>query len=88
MCAGLDSNQRRHLPTDLQSVVIDHSTTDATEYFMAQIVSEQCTSYHTLTIFQSLDRVMIFSYVENLHFFNFANFSCFELWCRIGALWW
>jgi len=28
-CAGLDSNQRRHMPTDLQSVVIDHSTTDA-----------------------------------------------------------
>ena len=29
VCAGLDSNQRRHKPTDLQSVVIDHSTTDA-----------------------------------------------------------
>ena len=29
LCAGLDSNQRRHTPTDLQSVVIDHSTTDA-----------------------------------------------------------
>ncbi len=29
VCAGLDSNQRRPKPTDLQSVVIDHSTTDA-----------------------------------------------------------
>lgn len=29
LCAGLDSNQRRPKPTDLQSVVIDHSTTDA-----------------------------------------------------------
>ena len=29
LCAGLDSNQRRPRPTDLQSVVIDHSTTDA-----------------------------------------------------------
>ncbi len=29
LCAGLDSNQRRLMPTDLQSVVIDHSTTDA-----------------------------------------------------------
>ena len=31
LCAGLDSNQRRPKPTDLQSVVIDHSTTDATQ---------------------------------------------------------
>ena len=29
LCAGLDSNQRRPKSTDLQSVVIDHSTTDA-----------------------------------------------------------
>jgi site-specific DNA recombinase len=29
VCAGLDLNQRRPKPTDLQSVVIDHSTTDA-----------------------------------------------------------
>src|SRR3989344_6796160 len=28
-CAGQDSNLRRPKPTDLQSVVIDHSTTDA-----------------------------------------------------------
>ncbi len=33
LCAGLDSNQRRHKPTDLQSVVIDHSTTDAILFF-------------------------------------------------------
>ena len=29
LCAGKDSNLRRPKPTDLQSVVIDHSTTDA-----------------------------------------------------------
>ena len=29
LCAGLDSNQRRHKPSDLQSDVLDHSTTDA-----------------------------------------------------------
>jgi len=29
LCAGLDSNQRRHKPHDLQSCVLDHSTTDA-----------------------------------------------------------
>ena len=29
LCAGEDSNLRRPKPTDLQSVVIDHSTTDA-----------------------------------------------------------
>lgn len=29
LCAGLDSNQRRPKPIDLQSIVIDHSTTDA-----------------------------------------------------------
>ena len=29
VCAGLDLNQRSPEATDLQSVVIDHSTTDA-----------------------------------------------------------
>ena len=31
LCAGLDSNQRRPRPSDLQSDVLDHSTTDAYE---------------------------------------------------------
>ncbi len=31
MCAGKDSNLRSPKATDLQSVVIDHSTTDATK---------------------------------------------------------
>lgn len=33
LCAGVDSNHRRPKPTDLQSVVIDHSTTDASIRF-------------------------------------------------------
>ena len=32
LCAGLDSNQRRHKSTDLQSVAIDRSATDASIY--------------------------------------------------------
>ena len=32
LCVGEDSNLRRPKPTDLQSVVIDHSTTDAILY--------------------------------------------------------
>lgn len=31
LCAGLDSNQRRHTSADLQSAAIDHSATDAND---------------------------------------------------------
>lgn len=36
LCAGLDLNQRSPEATDLQSVVIDHSTTDASKGMIAQ----------------------------------------------------
>lgn len=42
-CAGQDSNLRRPKPTDLQSAVIDHSTTDALPLnFIIFLISFNC----------------------------------------------